>query len=360
MTSADLIAIKLVKDIPLSGYLLSVARVPGTNEVFVGSSDGKLHHVDLTAVKPQPISWAGHLSYVSSLVLSGKYLISAGSDRKMVWWDAATRKPIYTLENAHQKWIRQLTLSPDGKLVASVGDDMVCRLWDVEAGKVVRELRGHPEKTRMHFRSKLFACAFAHDGRRLATADQEGRIIIWQAASGKQQACHEAPAFFESKDASAAIDNNHSFGGVRTLAFSPDDKHLAAGGIENKLAETIKGHALVQIFDWRTSQMTQEFKAGAVSQDGTIEHLHFHHQGKWLLGAVGAGNVAKLFFYGLEQKKVLKEVDAPMSIFGMTVNETSDVVNAVGCARGGRLDNPNGTAGKVEANGHIVQWSLKG
>jgi WD40 repeat protein len=354
MAPTDSIAIKLVKNLPLPAYLLSVARVPGKEEIFAGDSEGRIHHVDMSAAKPQPVFRAGHVSYVSGLVLTGKCLISAGSDRKIAWWDAATRQPIRSVENAHRMWIRHLALSPDGRIAASVADDMVCRLWDVEAGKVVRELRGHPEKIRRHsLRSKLFTCTFSPDGKYIATADQEGRILIWETGSGKLLVCCEAHTFFEWDDNSARL-WGHSFGGVRSLAFSPDSKLLAAGGIENTDVAIIKGTALVQVFDWQTGEKTHEFKGGG---NGMIENLHFHHRGKWLLGAVGAGEAGKLLFYDLEQKKILKEIAVPMSVFGMTVNETSDVVDTVGCARGGVSD---GAMGKVGTEGRIVQWDLRG
>jgi WD40 repeat protein len=325
-----------VKKLALSGDLLSVARGPDSGHIFVGGHDGKLHRLDLSAEKPQPTSWAGHLSYVSGMVLTGKHLVSAGSDRKMVWWDAATRRPVRAVDNAHAKWIRQLALAPDGGTVASVGDDMICRLWDAEAGRVTRELRGHPEKTRHHYRSKLFACAFAPGGKLLATADQEGRIVVWEAASGKQAAVCSAPDFYEW-DRSAEVGNAHSFGGVRSLAFSPDGQSLAAGGIDNHDAAIIAGTAMVQVFDWRTGQKTHEFKAGG---NGVVENLRFHPGGEWLLGALGAGAAGKLLFYDLAQKKVLKEVAVPMLVFGVALNETGDVIDTVG-------------------RGQVVRWTLK-
>ena len=97
-----------MKKLALAGDLLSVARVPGSDRIFVGGYDGKIHLIDLSADKPQPTSWAGHLSYVSGLVLTEKHLVSAGSDRKIVWWDAATHQAVRTVETAHAKWIRQL------------------------------------------------------------------------------------------------------------------------------------------------------------------------------------------------------------------------------------------------------------
>jgi WD40 repeat protein len=333
--AANLNNIQPAKKLTMPGDLLSVAPGPGKDQIFVGGWDGKIHLIDLAAEKPTPTSWVGHVSYVSGLVLAGNQLVSAGSDRKMVWWDATTRQAVRTVENAHARWIRQLAVTSDGKAVASVGDDMVCRLWDAATGKVVQELRGHPEKTRHHFRSKLFACTFSFDGKLLATADQEGRMVVWEVATGKQRAVCEAPAFYEW-DRSAEVGNGHSFGGVRSLAFAPDGKSLAAGGIDNKDAAIIAGMALVQVFDWQTGQKTHEFKAGG---NGVIESLRFHHRGDWLLGAMGAGAAGKLLFYDLEQKKVLKETPAPMLVFGLAMNAASDVIDTVG-------------------RGQLVRWSL--
>ncbi len=124
---------------------------------------------------------------------------------------------------------------------------------------------------------------------------------------------------------------------MRAVAFAPDGRRLAAGGIDNHDAAIVQGTAMVQVFDWQTGQKTHEFKAGG---NGVVENLRFHPKGDWLLGATGAGAAGKLLFYDLEQKKVLKEAAAPMSVFGVALNETSDVID---------------TAGR----GQVVRWSLK-
>lgn len=331
---ADPNTIKPTKTLKLPGDLLSVARIPDTQRLFVGSSDGKIYDVDLAAEKPQPKEWTGHASYVSGLVLAGKLLISGGWDRKLIWWDAETHEPVRTLEQAHRKWIRHVAVAPDGRTVASVADDMVCRLWDTATGKSVHELRGHAEKTPQHFPSKLYTCAFSADGSHLATGDHVGRILIWEVATGKQADQIDAPAFYHWD-----FDrNNHSAGGVRSLAFTPDGKQLAAGGINNTDVAIIQGVPLVQVFDRQTRQKTQEFRVGS---NYVFENLRFHHEGAWLVGAAGgAQGPSKLVFFDLEKKKVSADVAVPMPVFGMTINETSDVIYGAG-------------------RGQLVQWEMK-
>ena len=50
-------------------------------------------------------------------------------------------KPIREIV-AHKGWIRTLAVSPDGKLIASGGNDRVVKLWTAD-GQPVRELSGH-------------------------------------------------------------------------------------------------------------------------------------------------------------------------------------------------------------------------
>src|SRR6185295_18275697 len=102
------------------------------------------------------------------VALAGTTLVSGSYDGKLIWWDTAANKQIRTTD-AHAKWIRKVIASPDGTLVASVADDMVCKLWDAASGKLVRELRGHKEMTPHHFTSMLYAVAFSADGKHLAT-----------------------------------------------------------------------------------------------------------------------------------------------------------------------------------------------
>ena len=326
--------IKQGKVVNLSGDLLSVVRVPGADEIYVGGSDGKIHQIDLAAEKPTPASWDAHVSFISDLVVAGKYLVSAGSDHRLIWWDRETRPRRSERIRSHPKWIRCLALSPDGQTLASGCDDMICRLWELETGKLLRELRGHEPLTSYHTASKLYACTFSDDGKYLATADQVGDIIVWEQATGKRVTTIKAPIFWTQRPSW-----EHTAGGIRTLAFTPDGKKIAAGGnIAGNTSIIAGSKALIQVFDWEKSQKVHEIKGG----DFFYERVAFHHEGHWLLGVGGVGNKGqKLLFFDLAQNEVIHEVKSGQGVFDMVLNETSDVLYTVGRGKG------------------LIQWDLK-
>src|SRR5207248_10622349 len=163
--------------------------------------------------------------YVSSIRLAGQQVVSGGYDNRLIWWDPQ-QGMVRSIE-AHTRQLRQIAVSPDASKIASVGDDMVCRLWNAATGERLHELRGHAERTPTGFGSMLYNCAFSADGRHLATGDRIGHVIVWEVATGRQLAAVDAPLLY-TWDGTQRI---RSIGGVRGLAFSPDGAHLAVGGV---------------------------------------------------------------------------------------------------------------------------------
>jgi WD40 repeat protein len=324
MMPLDLEKLRATRKLALAGDHLSVAHVPNSDRLWFGSSDFKRYSVDLAADKPQPTALEGHRSYVSGTVLTGPTLITTGWDGKLIWWNTEERKSIRTVD-AHSKWIRQLALSPDQKLLATASDDMSVRLWDTQSGSSVRELRGHEARLpRWAYPNKLFACAFSPDGQYLAANDELCEVIIWEVATGKEKTRFKAPTFFH-----ADWDrNNHPYCGLRRLAFSPDGETLALAGIKNNDVAIITGDPLVQLFDWKAGKSIHEFKtAGANAQ---YEVLWFHPKGDWLVAGTGGGNKNVLHFFDLKQKRLLKEVQSLMPTFGLAVSENADALYTVG------------------------------
>jgi WD40 repeat protein len=291
--------------------------------MYIGGSTFKVYAVDLTAAKAELKEIGAHESYVTGLALTGKTLVSGGYDGKLNWWDADKKQQLRSVE-AHSKWIRCVTATKDGKYVASVADDMVCKVWEGSTGRLIHELRGHKEKTPTHFASMLYACAFSADGKYLATADKVGHIVVWDAASGKQLTTLEAPGLY-TWDPRARI---HSIGGIRGLAFSPDGKSIAVGGIGFiGNVDHLDGPARVEVFDWQSGKRTHEF--AKTKFKGIVNKLAFHPKGDFLIAAGGAGD-GMLFFMDLKKNKIVKEEKVKMHVHAIAMNEEFDTLYAAG------------------------------
>ncbi|HEY8506537.1 MAG TPA: hypothetical protein VIL46_18285 [Gemmataceae bacterium] len=315
--------LKREREVSGPGILFAVARAPGGSLAFFGSSDFGVHAADLARQKPEFKLLGKHDSYVTSVALAGDVLVSGGYDGRLIWWDAEKHEKIRSVD-AHRKWVRSVAAAPDGKTLASTADDMVCRLWDAQSGAMLRELRGHAERTPHHFPSMLYACAFAPDGRHLATGDKLGHVVVWDAATGEAVKTLEAPGMYTWDP----VQRLHSIGGLRTLAFSPDGELLAAGGI-GKIGniDHLDGKARVEVFDWRRGERAAEYESDKFK--GLVERVAFGPGGEWLLAAGGA-NDGFLFFLDPKTNKALREEKVPVHLHDAALDAGAETLVAAG------------------------------
>ncbi|MEQ8791284.1 MAG: hypothetical protein RIC55_33795 [Pirellulaceae bacterium] len=321
--AADPNKLKKITEIGRSEILFSAARVPDSTRVYVGASDFKVYDFDLSQDKLEPKSFAGHDSYVTGVVLAGQNVVSCSYDGKLIWFNRESGEIVRKVD-AHDKWIRGLRISPDATMLVSVADDMVCKLWDAESGKLLRELRGHEQRTPNHFPSMLYTSAISPDGKYIATADKVGHVVVWEAATGDEVTTLETPTMY-TWDPKARI---HSIGGVRSLAFSPDGSLLAVGGMgQVGNIDHLGALARVEIFDWRKGEQTHEFPGD--EHKGLVEYLRFHPDGDWLLAA-GGDNSGFIKFFDLEKKKIIHQDKAAMHVHDLVLNEALDTIYAFG------------------------------
>lgn len=305
---------KLAKEFSRKDILFAIARPPNTQKLFVGSSDGNVYAIDASQDKPEAAAMQGHAGYVTGVALAaGDVLVSGGSDGCLIWWNAATREQVRKMK-AHEKWVRAVKASPDGKLIASVADDMVCQIWNAESGLLKRELRGHEALTPQNLRSMLYTCAFSPDGALLATADRVGHIVVWDVATGKAVGGIETPQLY-TWDGKQRL---HSTGGVRAVAFSPDGNHLAAGGISQVgNIDGLGAKARVEIHDWRKKALVAEVTP---DKQGLVEFLHYHPGGDWLMMA-GGGAKGFMIFLDPKDRKILLDETPPMYVHDIAADE---------------------------------------
>jgi WD40 repeat protein len=313
--------LRQVRQITRRDILFSVARLPDSSRLFVGSSDGKVYDLDAGQENPTARELAAHTSYVTAVRLAGRTPVSLSYDRRLIWWDVEQARPARTVD-AHTRWGRALAVSPDGTKIASVADDMVCRVWDAASGRRLHELRGHAERTPQHFASMLYCCAFSGDGRHLATGDRVGHIVVWDVATGRQAATMEAPGLY-TWDGTQRI---RSIGGVRALAFSPDGSHLAAGGVGRiNNVDALQGPSRVEIFEWREGRRVHEFQGA----NGIVNRLHYHPTAGWLF-AVGGGGNGLAMFYDVARRTMVHRANLPMHVHDAVFNEDFTTLYAVG------------------------------
>jgi WD40 repeat protein len=162
----------------------------------------------------------GHPSSFTSLAFTpdGKRLAGAtgGQNAAVRIWDVERGFMVWAKRTGPVNGPMGLTLSPDGKQVATFGWDGPVRLWDIESAKEVRSFGD----VATHGVPQVYQVVFSPDGRFLATAggDEDRKVHIWEVSTGREVRRFQGHAT-----------------GVCSVAFAPDGRTVASGGGESMI-----------------------------------------------------------------------------------------------------------------------------
>lgn len=153
--------------------------------------------------------------------------------------------------------VTALAFDPMGKQLLSGSADGRLFLWDVASGEIIQTFAGHS--------AFIHQLAFSPDGKSFLSASDDKQVILWDVASGEARITYTSPS-----DA------------VTAVAFSPDGHHFAAGvGTTRYVVDFDHTNRDTRILLWET--VTREEVLQLKGHTGPVTAITFSPDGRYLL-----------------------------------------------------------------------------
>jgi WD40 repeat protein len=260
-------AAKSIHDWQHSSMLLCCRVDPKGKYVMAGGIDHTIQRWEIaTGTKTALL---GHDNWVRMLGFSpdGATLYSSGYDGRLIFWEVGvqTPKPSRTIQ-AHQGWVRGLAVSTDGKRLATCGNDKMVRIWSGVDGKMIQEMKGHPNIP--------YCLQFVPGSHDLVSGDIVGNIHHWHGADGRLVRKLDATEIHNM------IGDIAPFGGIINLVFSSEAKVLVATGLHKTTNAPGGERRPVAIpFDWVSGKKLPKKESIKKEFNGTLWRALFHPNG---------------------------------------------------------------------------------
>ncbi len=161
--------------------------------------------------------------YSAAYSPDGKLIATVGDAKSISLWSAETGAPMRVIaEGGHTELINRVAFSPNGKFVVTTSKDKTAKVWDVESGEATLTLDAHTDSVN--------SARFSRDGKQIVTVGNDGLALLWNVTTGKVIA--------SLKDAGVKTPSR-----VWEVAVSPNGRYFA----------TVHGDKIARVWDAITS-----------------------------------------------------------------------------------------------------------
>jgi WD40 repeat protein len=196
---------------PLPRGIVDLAWKPGSKQLAV-AVPGAIALWTPFVEEPQELREHSGVGQIVTWSPDGRFLATGDHDRTMQFWMPGSRTPLQM--SGYPKKVQQLAWDVSSRWLATGGSDCVT-VWDCSGagpeGRTPRILEGHSKP--------LEALAAQHRGPLVASGASDAVVMVWRFDRG-----------LEPRMAVALHD------GVSALAWSSDDRYLAAGCVDGGVA----------------------------------------------------------------------------------------------------------------------------